>query len=272
MLQPRLSAASMLESAWHNRGLVGQLVRREVVGRYRGSVLGIFWSLFNPLFMLAVYTFVFSVVFQARWQGGGESRLEFALLLFIGLIVFTFFAECVNRAPTLILSNSNYVKKVVFPLEILPMVALGASLFHALVSLGVWFAVYLSAYGLPPVSAMLFPFTLLPLALLVLGVSWALASLGVYLRDVAQVIVILTTMLMFLSPIFYPLDAVPEPFRGLLMFNPLAMVMEQWRDVLFWGKGLEMGVYLLQLSGAAFVAWGGYAWFQVTRKGFADVL
>lgn len=262
----------MLTSAWDNRSLLGKLILREVVGRYRGSVLGIFWSLFNPLFMLAVYTFVFSVVFQARWQGGGESRLEFALLLFIGLIVFTLFAECVNRAPSLILANANYVKKVVFPLEILPMVAFGAGLFHALVSIGVWFVVYLFVFGLPPYTAVLFPLTFLPLALFVLGVSWALASLGVYLRDVAQVVVILTTMLMFLSPIFYPLDAVPEPFRGLLAFNPLALVIEQCRDVLFWGRGLEASTYFLQLSIAALVAWGGYAWFQVTRRGFPDVL
>lgn len=272
MQQPRLSPASMFISAWRNRSLVGKLVRREVVGRYRGSVLGIFWSLFNPLLMLAVYTFVFSVVFQARWQGGGESRLEFALLLFLGLIVFTLFAECVNRAPSLILANANYVKKVVFPLEILPMVAFGAGLFHALVSLGVWFAVYLFVYGLPPISAMLLPFIILPLALFVLGLCWALASLGVYLRDVAQVVVILTTMLMFLSPIFYPLDSVPETFRGLLAFNPLALVIEQCRDVLFWGKGIDASIYFMQISAAAVVAWGGYAWFQVTRKGFADVL
>ena len=272
MQQPNLSPLSMLSSAWLNRDLIARLVQREVVGRYRGSVLGIFWSFFNPLFMLAVYTFVFSVVFQMRWQGGGESKVEFALLLFIGLIVFTLFSECVNRAPSLVLANANFVKKVVFPLETLPVVALGASLFHAAISLCVWFVAYLIVFGLPPISALLLPLAFLPLALFVLGVSWALASLGVYLRDVSQLIVILTTMLMFLSPIFYPLDAVPEPFRSLLMFNPLAMVIEQCRNVLFWGRGLEAGIYVVQLIVAAAVAWGGYAWFQITRKGFADVL
>ena len=136
-------------SLWRNRSLIVASVKREVLGRYRGSVMGILWSFFNPLFMLAVYTFVFSVVFQARWGGGTGSKTEFALVLFAGLMMFTLFAECTNRAPSLILSNVNYVKKVVFPLEILPAVALLSAMFHMLISLGVWFLAYGLFFGVP---------------------------------------------------------------------------------------------------------------------------
>jgi lipopolysaccharide transport system permease protein len=123
-----VAPTEIARSLWRNRSLVRSLVQREVVGRYRGSFLGILWSFFNPVFMLLVYTFVFSVVFKARWGTASDSKTEFALVLFAGLLVFNVFAECFNRAPTLILSNVNYVKKVVFPLEILPWVTLGSTL------------------------------------------------------------------------------------------------------------------------------------------------
>jgi ABC-type polysaccharide/polyol phosphate export permease len=125
----------MVASIWRNRSLIHAFAKREVLGRYRGSALGLLWSFFNPLLMLTVYTFVFSVVFNARWGGGSSSKVEFALVLFAGLIVFNLFAECIGRAPSLIISNPNYVKKVVFPLEILPFVALLAASYHALLSL-----------------------------------------------------------------------------------------------------------------------------------------
>ncbi|EXJ15984.1 ABC transporter permease [Imhoffiella purpurea] len=262
----------MLVSFWRHRELILTLVRREVIGRYRGSVLGILWSFFNPLFMLAVYTFVFTVVFQARWSGGGGTKAEFAMLLFVGLILFNLFAECVNRAPSLILGHANYVKKVVFPLEILVPVTLGSAVFHALVSLAVWLVAYLLLFGLPHATLLLLPIVLVPLLLLTLGLSWLLASLGVFLRDVSQVVVILTTTLMFLSPIFYPVSAIPEGYRGFLALNPLAPAIEQARDILFWGRGIDWGSYGMGLIASALIAWLGFAWFQRTRRGFADVL
>ena len=175
--------------------------------------MGLLWSFFNPVLMLAVYTFVFSVVFKARWAGGSDSKTEFALVLFAGLLVFNLFAECVNRAPGLILSNVNYVKKVIFPLEILPVVALGSAGFHFLISLVVWSIFYLLFFGIPPATILLLPLILIPLVLITLGISWLLASLGVYLRDVSQIIGVVTTVLMFLSPIFYPIVALPEEYR-----------------------------------------------------------
>ena len=267
-----ISPKEMAASLWRNRSLIKALAQREVVGRYRGSVMGILWSFFNPVFMLLVYTFVFSVIFKARWSGGSDSKTEFALILFAGLIVFNLFAECFNRAPGLILANVNYVKKVVFPLEILPWVALGSALFHALISLGVWLIAYLILFGVPHITVLLFPLVILPLLLLIMGLTWALASLGVYLRDVSQFIGILTTVLMFLSPIFYPASALPEAYRHLLLLNPLTPVIEQARDVLFWGKVPDMTILSIYLLMTAFIAWLGFAWFQKTRKGFADVL
>lgn len=267
-----VSPRELADSLWRNRQLVMSLVQREVVGRYRGSVMGMLWSFFNPVLMLLVYTFVFGVVFKARWGEDGGSNTEFALVLFAGLIVFNLVAECISRAPGLILANINYVKKVVFPLEVLPWVVLGSALFHALISLGVWLLAYLVMVGVPPISALLLPGVLLPLVLFTIGVSWGLASLGVYLRDVSQVIGSVVTVLMFLSPIFYPVQALPENYRQLLYMNPLTAVIEQTRDVLYWGRIPELTPLLVGTAIAALVAWLGFAWFQKTRKGFADVL
>lgn len=266
------SPSEIAASFWRNRGLIRVMVVREVLGRYRGSVMGVLWSFFNPVVMLLVYTFVFSVVFRARWSVGGESKTEFALVLFAGLIAFNLFAECVSRAPTLILSNVNFVKKVVFPLEILPLVSLGSALFHGIVSLGVWLLAYLVLFGVPHPTVLFLPFVIAPLILLLMGLTWALASLGVYLRDVSQFIGILITALMFLTPIFYPPTALPEEFRVLLFANPLTTVIEQMRAVLFWGRSPDFFQLFVYGFVSALIAWIGFAWFQKTRKGFADVL
>ncbi|MBV6304444.1 ABC transporter permease [Candidimonas humi] len=268
----RVSPGAMLESLIKNRRLILALTKREVIGRYRGSALGILWSLFNPIFMLAVYTFVFSIVFRAKWGGGNQTQTEFALVLFAGLIVFNLFAECFNRAPTLIISNANYVKKVVFPLEVLPWVALGSSLFHALVSVVVWLLFYIFVVGIPHWTVLLTPLVLVPMILFTVGVSWLLASLGVYLRDVGQIVGILTTVLMFVSPIFFPISALPAKLQPLLSLNPLASPIAQIRDVLYWGVIPNPMHYVAYLVGAAVIACLGFAWFQKTRKGFADVL
>ncbi|MDF0606829.1 ABC transporter permease [Neisseriaceae bacterium TC5R-5] len=262
----------MLASLWRHRELIQASAKREVLGRYRGSVMGVLWSFFNPLFMLTVYTFVFSVVFKARWNTGSGSKTEFALVLFAGLIIFNLFAECINRAPTLILSNTNYVKKVIFPLEILPCVTLISALFHSLISLGVWLLAYLIFFGVPHLTVLYLPLIILPFLLFIMGLSWTLASLGVFLRDVSQFIGVITTVLMFLSPIFYPATALPESYRHILYLNPLTTIIEQTRDVLFWGKAPDLVVLSIYWLASALIAWLGFACFQKTRKGFADVL
>lgn len=268
-----LSPVEIGMNLWRNWALIKTLTTREIVGRYQGSLLGMLWSFFNPVFMLVVYTFVFSVVFKARWgSGGSESKAEFALVLFAGILIFNLFAECINRAPSLILSNPTYVKKVVFPLEILPWVSFGAALFHTFISLAVWLFFSFAVFGVPPLTALLFPLVLLPLTLMTMGLSWLLASLGVFLRDVSQVIGILTTALMFLTPIFYPVSSLPESYRPLLYLNPLTFIIDQGRDLLIFGKGMMWGHWALLTMVSALVAWLGFAWFQKTRKGFADVL
>jgi lipopolysaccharide transport system permease protein len=270
---PREIAASF----WRNRALVAMLAQREALGRYRGSALGIAWSFFHPLLMLTVYTFVFSGVFKARWTAadgttGSGSTAEYALVLFAGLLMYTLFAECLTRAPALILSNVNYVKKVAFPLEILPWVGFGAALFHFAVGFVVWLIFYGVVFGAPPVTALLLPVMMLPLVLTILGLAWLLAALGVYLRDVGQIVGIVTAALIFLSPIFYPLSALPDSIRPFLFLNPLTPAVELARDVLIWGKLPDWNLYGTFLAIAAVIAALGFAFFQKTRKGFADVI
>ena len=267
-----ISPKEIIFSTWKNRDLIKALVKREIISRYRGSVFGILWSLFNPILMLVIYTFIFSVVFKARWQSGGESKAEFALVLFAGLIVFNFFAECINRAPNLILTNSNYVKKILFPLELLPLVSIGTALFHTLTSISVWLIFYCVEIGPPRVSIILLPFVLIPLILLVSGLSWIFSSLAVYLRDIGQIISVLTTVLMFLSPIFFSASVLPEKYQRLLLLNPLAPAINQMRDILYWGEPINILNYIAYLITCSAISWIGFIWFQKTRKGFADVL
>lgn len=266
------SPREMVASIWRHRALAGALVRREVVGRYRGSVMGLAWSFFNPLFMLAIYTFVFSTIFRARWAGIEESKADFAIVLFVGMIVHGLFAECANRAPGLILANANYVKKVVFPLEIFPWVAFGSALFHALVSLVVLILAQLVIRQQLPWTIVLFPLVLLPLVFSTMGVSWFLAALGMYMRDIGQAIGIFTTALLFLSPVMYPLSAVPPYLRRWLELNPLTYIIEEGRNTLIFGNVPEFGQWALMTLAGLLVAWAGFAWFQKARSGFADVV
>jgi homopolymeric O-antigen transport system permease protein len=271
-IDPRQIALSPLR----HRDLVVQLTMRDVIGRYRGSVMGIVWSLANPILMLAVYTFVFSVVFGARWGNAGgsgpESRVLFALNAFAGLIVQTLFAECVNRAPALMLAHTNFVKKIVFPLDILPWMVMGSALFHALVSMAVLLGGFLLTQHYLPWTLLLLPLSLVPLILFTMGCAWFLASLGVYFRDVVYTTTLLTTVVMFLSPVFYPITSVPERFRTVLYLNPLTWFVEETRGLLIGGVVPSTQVLLLTWAGALLTAWLGFAWFQKTRRGFADVL
>lgn len=267
------SLVAMARSLWRHRELIAQMTKREVVGRYKGSVMGLLWSFLNPVFMLVVYTFVFSVAFKARWGvGGEETKSQFAVVLFAGLIVHGLFAEVLNRAPGLMLNNVNYVKKVVFPLEILPVISIGVAAVYSLISLVVLLTAFVIFNGYMQWTAILVPLVLLPLAILTLGLAWMLASFGVFIRDIGQTIGIVTTVMMFLAPVFFPVTALPERFRPIIMANPLSFIIEQAREVLIWGhlpNWIGLGLYTLV---ATAVAWAGYAWFQKTRKGFADVL
>lgn len=257
---------------WNQRALLWQFAKRDVLARYRGSMLGLAWSFLTPLLMIAVYTFVFREVLKARWPGGSDSAIEFALRVYAGLIVFNFFAEIVSRAPTLITGQPNLVKKVVFPLQLLPWVSLLAGLFHAALNLLVLFGVAW-AVGQPAHAAWLAtPLILGAFMPFLLGLSWLLSSLGVYLRDIGQAIGMLISVLMFLTPIFYPASALPRAFQPWLWLNPLTLVVEQLRAAILdgqWPDWTALGLYALAAIVFAYLC---LRWFQATRRGFADVL
>lgn len=269
----RTTPFSLFDTLWQHRALMLEMARRDVIGRYRGSVLGIFWSFVQPLLMLTIYTFVFTQVFKARWHGdASSSELNFALNLFAGLIVFNIFAECANRAPGAILAHANFVTRVVFPLEIIPCVHLLASLFHAAISLLVLLSAQLLLTGYLPGTLIFAPLVFLPLLLMVAGVSWFLSATGVYWRDIGQIIGLLVTGLLFVSPIFFPISALPTQWRFLAEFNPLSYPIELFRQLLLLGQPPAWDSWAAYTAFSAMLAWLGFATFQYLRRGFADVL
>ena len=252
--------------------LVLQLARRDVVGRYRGSFIGLLWSFFNPLLMLGVYTFVFGLIFKSRWNDQVSGHVQFAVILFAGLNINNMFAECANRAPTLIVENTNFVKKVVFPLETLSWSTLGSALFHLLVSTLVLLVFSLVVRGSVPWTMVYFPIVVAAFIPFMVGLIWLLSSLGVFLRDLKQAMGIITMMMMFLAPIFYPQSLIPAPYQKLLYLNPLTTIVNASRDVLVWGHAPNWGLLGAYAVAACLFAWGSFCWFERTRKGFADVL
>lgn len=252
--------------------LIVQMARRDVVSRYRGSFMGLFWSFVNPLIMLFIYTFVFGVLFHAHWNAHVTGHIAFAMVLFAGLNVSNMFSECASRASTLIVENTNYVKRVVFPLESLSWSVLGAALFHLCVSTIALLLIELIATHSIPWTVVLFPVVIAVFLPFVAGTIWLLASLGVFLRDIKQAIVLITTALLFLAPIFYPMTMLPGRFRIFLYLNPLTVIAMASQKVLFLGQPPRwdhLGLYALA---SCLFAWAAFAWFQRTRKGFADVV
>jgi lipopolysaccharide transport system permease protein len=260
-------------SIWRHRELIWRLSEREIQGRYRGSVLGIGWSLVQPLTMLAVYTLVFSQVFKARWSTGEEhGPLGFAVNLFAGLIVFNLFSECLSRAPGLVLANPNYVKKVVFPLEILAPVATGTAGFHALTNLLILVIFEFAAYGRIPWSFLWLPLVWTPFLLGTLALTWLLSAIGVFVRDIGQLVGIVISMLMFLSPIFFPLSALPARWLPILRLNPLAHVIEETRSVTILGNAPSMVYVIVGISIGMIACETSYRAFQKAKPAFADVI
>lgn len=263
---------SLAKSLHTHRELIWNLTKRNVVGRYRGSVLGLLWSFFNPVLMLIIYTFAFSVVFQAKWGLEDEGHLDFALILFASLTVFNLFGDVLREAPHLIIQNPNFVKKVIFPLEILPVVSLLGAFVQALISLGIFLVVYGIAHSSLPKTLFYLPLVILPLGLISLGCSYFLSSMGVYFRDIGHFMGHLVMVLMFTSPVFFSMDRMPGLVRMIMVLNPVAYLLENARKVMIFGMEPDwwlLGAYsLVGFLGTVF----GYWWFQKTRKGFADVL
>jgi lipopolysaccharide transport system permease protein len=259
---------------WRQRGLLSAFTRREIEGRYKGSHLGLVWALINPLMMLAVYTFVFHGVFKNRWNASdpNENFMVYAMHMFARIIAFNVFAESVNRAPTLITTNPNYVKKVVFPLEILPVSLIGSALFHSLLSLGVMLISALFGAGTLHLSWLYLPICYVPLVLLTAGVCWFLASLGVFLRDIGNFISVLTTLLFFLTPITYREEWVPKWAITVFHLNPLASIVSNFGRAVNDAQPPDWpSLAIVTVVGLA-TAVCGYAWFMLIKRAFADVI
>ena len=257
---------------WGHRNLIWQFARREVLGRYRGSVLGVGWSVLTPMAMLAVYTLVFRHIFKAKWPGVEDGNLSFALNLFAGLLVFNWAAEFLSRTPRLMTDQPNLVTKVVFPLQVLPWSALLSSFFHVLVSCLVWLAgCVLFGQGIHA-SWLALPLVFIALVPTLLGLGWTLSALGVYFRDLGEIVGLFMGMLLFLTPVFFPLSVLPDFLQVWVAFNPLAIPIEALRSIGLLGQWPQFAM-LMQLFGVGCVLAICGAWlFEKSRKGFADVL
>jgi lipopolysaccharide transport system permease protein len=271
---PHLEAAAatgMFRTLWRYRGLVLELTKREFSGRYRGSFGGVVWSFVQPLFLLAVYTVAFGVILKARWGFAGGTA-DYALMVFAGLIVFNAFSECLAKSPLLITGNPNFVKKVVFPLELLPWTMALTIMLHALVAIAVWLVGYAVLYGLPRPTALLAPVVFLCFLPLLLGMGWLLAAVGVAVRDVSQVTSLVSHALLFLTPIFYGVEAAPGILQPLLMLNPLTFMVEQFRLVLFFGQVPAWRGFATYFALSSLFAWACLWAFRRLRRGFADMV
>lgn len=268
------SAGSLMSSLLSNRSLIFQMTKRDILSKYKGSAIGVLWSLINPILMLAIYTLVFSVVFKARWGNtvADEPKTQFAVILFVGMIIHSFLAECLLRAPNLILQHANYVKKVVFPLEILPVVTVLLSVFQSMISSAVLIMAFFIFNGYINWTIIFAPLVFLPLVILSLGLSWLISSLGVYIRDIGQSIGVIVTILIFLSPVFYPLAALPDWMQSIVLLNPLTYIIEQSRAVIVWGQLPDFLGLTIYSVNSVWITCVCYIWFQKTRGGFADVI
>jgi lipopolysaccharide transport system permease protein len=261
----------MFDSVIRHRQLLMELVKREFSGRYRGSFGGVFWSFAEPLFMLSIYVVAFGFIMQARWSQTGDAK-EYAFMIFAGLIVFQAFSECLNKAPRLIVGNPNFVKKVVFPLEILPWVMSIATLAHLLIAVVLWLAGYILLFGTPHPTLLYLPVVLIAFFPMLLAVGWLLAAVGVIVRDVDQVTGMLGRALLFMSPIFYSLDAAPALIKSALLVNPLTFIIEQFRLILFVGQSPNFAGLLIYFGVAMAASAGALFIFRRMRPIFADNL
>lgn len=262
--------ASPLSALLQHRYLLGQLIRRDVLLRYRGAYFGLLWVLLIPLLMLGVYAFVFTQIFDARWPQQDAAGVPFVLSIYCGLIVYNIFAETVSRAPAAVRSYPNYVKKIIFPTEILAVVPMGAALVHASFNLLILVAA-LGWTGHLHSTLLLVPVLLLPLVAIGIGLAWFFSAWGVFIKDMSQIVPVLVQMLMFLSPVFYPSQAVPEALRPVYGLNPLVPVIEAVRAAIA-GSGIDWLAWSAALVVSFAILWLGHAFFGRSRDEFADAL
>jgi lipopolysaccharide transport system permease protein len=269
-------SASLLwyaRSVLAHRDLIYRMVDREFTQRFRGSLLGALWAILTPLLTALVYSFVFGTVFKARWgTAPQDSQNSFTVILLTGIIVHAIFAEALGRAPSIVLSNANYVKKVVFPLEILPVVAVCTALVNAVVGMAIVLLLNLILNHTIQPTIVLLPLVLFPYLLFITGLVLFLGATGVYVRDLSQIVGFLITVTLFMTPIFYPISAVPEAFQHVMWLNPLTFIVEQTRGVVLFGSLPDWIGLVVYLVASAVLLSMGFWWFQRTRNGFADVM
>jgi lipopolysaccharide transport system permease protein len=262
----------MIGSLWRNRRLTIELASRSVLSRYRGSILGLAWSLVTPILLLVTYTFVFSVIFDAKWNEASDNEVQFSVILFSGLILHSLLSDLLNKVPGLIAGNANFVKKLVFPLEVLVPVELLGGLFNALIGCCVLLAIHFYFGGQLNSNAAFAPLIIISLIPCILGFSWFIAATGVYFRDLGHLMPIITMLFLFLCPIFYPLNAIPEAYQHYLLLNPLTIPIEQFRATLLFGIAPDWVLLAKYFCFSLATMVVGFWWFQVTRRGFSDVI
>lgn len=263
--------AQPAQAMWSNRSLIRSMVHRDIAARYRGSLGDALWTVLSPLLLMATYFFVFGIVLRARF-GGSDSRTEFALYFLAGMLPWLPFSEALARAPAVVLEHRNFVKKLVFPIEILPINLTLAGLVTQAFALGVFLVFLLASRGYVPVSALWLPVLVIPQLLLTAGAAWILAALGVYVRDLGQVMGYLLTLWFFLTPICYPEASLPEAALPVLQANPMFVLVRGFRDVLLDGSAPAFGPLWRVWLAAFSVAILGHAWFRRLRRSFPDVI
>jgi lipopolysaccharide transport system permease protein len=260
-----------------DRKLLRMFITRDLQARYKNSWGGLLWLVIQPLIMLSIYTLVFQHILGVKWgtptaSGANASGINFAINLYLGLLVFNIFSESLQAAPAVLRAHSNLIKKVRFPIRILPSIPVGLSLCDAALGLVIWLVIYVFTLGLPPLTALYLPLVLLPLIFFVMGLCWLIASLSAYMQDITQIVRFVVTGLMFLSPIFFPLKSLPSDLQAILSFNPLSIEIEMLRGIMIGGVAPSLGTYLGFLGFSAVVYLAGYYWFELTSDGFVDVL
>jgi lipopolysaccharide transport system permease protein len=267
-----LSPSSYVATIARYRDLIAQLVRHEFHNRFRGTTLGVLWAVINPLLTVLTFAFVFGTVFQSRWGGVAPSTENFVIIVLVGMAIHGILAEALGRAPAAIVAQPAFVKKVVFPLEILPIVVTANAVLNAVITLLVVLAARVFVAGSLDATVLLLPIVLLPYIVFITGVVLFVSAIGVYIRDMTQIVSLLTMLTLFLAPVFYPVSAVPQTYRYLLYLNPLTFIIEQTREVMLFGHMPDWLGLAIYTALAFLFAWLGYCWFQKSRNGFADVI
>ena len=264
---------SFVRMLWQRRDLVAILSRREIDLKYKGTGLGVAWAVVGLSVQLFIYTFVFGFIFNARWNvEHGNGIAGYAVILFAGLVSFSVFSETISRAGTSISSASYLVKKVLFPIELLPVATLIAALFHASVGLALIVLIFVFKLQIPEWTIILVPIVILPLVLFTLGVAWIIAALGVFIKDTQFITNLFTQLLFFASPIIYPPDIIPDRFQWVILLNPMSHCIEMFRQVVLFGEVPDVFSWLVLTVFCAFVASIGFYLFSGMKREFADVI